>query len=85
MEHYVVVCDWAAVHHGCSDNGLEFSGIAHSLDEAKEIFAKAVVGEKNYAKEHNWTIYEDSEVEFDAGEEGYYSAEHVHFYIQGVM
>lgn len=84
MKHYVVLCDWA-ITGNFTDSGVNITGIAHSLDEAKEIFAKAVVDEKKYAEEHGWKIYEDSDVEFDAGEDGYYEAEHAHFSIQEVM
>ena len=84
MKHYVVMCDWA-ISGSFIDSGVDITGIAHSPEEAKEIFAKAVIDEKNYAEEHNWTIYEDSEVEFDAGEEGNYIEEHVHFFIREVM
>ena len=83
MKHYVVLCDWA-VDHLC-DSGVNITGVAHSLEEAKEIFAKAIVDEKKYAKENNWTIYEDTDMCFDAGEDGYYASEHTHFYIQEVM
>ena len=84
MTHYVVMCDWA-ISGSFIDSGVDITGIAHSLDEAKEIFAKAVIDEKKYAEEHNFTIYEDSEVEFDAGEEGNYIEEHAHFFIREVM
>lgn len=84
MEHYVVMCDWA-ISDSFVNTGVDIAGIAHSLEEAKEIFAKAVVDEKQYAKEHNWIIYEDSDVEFDAGEEDNYTEEHAHFFIQEVM
>ena len=83
MKHYVVMLDWAA--DNMSSSGIEIVGVAHSYDEAKEIFAEAVVDEKEYAKEHGYTIYADTEAEFDAGENGYYAAEHAHFYIQEVM
>ena len=83
MKHYVVLCDWAVDHLG--EQGVNITGVAHSLEEAKEIFANAVGDEKKYATENNWTIYEDSDVCFDAGEDGSYAVEHVHFYIQGVM
>jgi phosphoribosyl-dephospho-CoA transferase len=83
MKHYVVLCDWA-VDNGEIANGVDVTGVAHSLKEAKEIFAKAVVDEKKYAHDQGWEIYEDTDVCFNAGEEGYYAAEHVRFYIQGV-
>lgn len=80
MKHYVILCDWAAN----DTEGVDITGVAHSLEEAKEIFAKAVVGEKKYAEENGWEIFTDIDVEFDAGEEGYYAAEHARFYIQEV-
>lgn len=82
MKHYVVLCDWAVDH--MSESGIEITAVAHSLEEAKEIFAKAVVDEKKYAEENGWKIFTDTDVEFDAGEEGYYAAEHARFYIQEV-
>lgn len=81
--HYVILCDWAVDH--MSDRGVDVIGIAHSLDEAKGMFAKAVIDEKNHAVENDYEIYENSDVEFDAGEDGYYNAEHVRLYIQEVM
>lgn len=81
MRHYVVLCDWAMN----DSEGVDITGVAHSLEEAKEIFAKTVVDEKKYAEDHDWEIYEDLDVCFDAGESGYYASEHVHFYIQEVM
>lgn len=82
MKHYVVIFDWA-VENTCS-NGIEICGVAHSLEEAKEIFAKASADEKAYAKEYGYTIYTDNNMEFDAGEDGSYAAEHAHFYIEEV-
>ena len=83
MRHYVVLCDWA-VDRVCA-SGVDITGVAHSLEEAKEIFAKAVIDEKKYAEENNWKVYEDSDVDFDAGEDGHYAAEHAHFYIEEVV
>lgn len=82
MKHYVVLLDWAVDNMGAK--GVSITGVAHSLDKAKELFAKVVVDEKKYAKEHDWTIYVDSDDEFDAGEDGSYDAEHAHFYIEEV-
>lgn len=84
MKHFVVMCDWA-ISSSFIDCGVDVTGVAHSLEEAKEIFAKAVVDEKKYAEDNGWTIYEDSDAEFDAGEEGNYTEEHAHFFIQEVM
>lgn len=82
MTHYVVLCDWAVDHS--SDSGIEFHGITHTLEEAKEIFAEAVLNEKEYANENGWDILTDTDTEFDAGHFGYYNAEHTHLYIQEV-
>ena len=60
------------------------TAVAHTLEEAKETLAKAAVDEKEYAYEHGWIIYVDTDTEFDAGEDGNYAAEHTHFYIEEV-
>ena len=83
MKHYVIVLDWA-VDHGTTANGVEIIAVVHTPKEAKEIFADKVADEKAYAEANGWEIFADSDVEFDAGEDGYYAAEHAHFYIQEV-
>lgn len=80
MKHYVVLCDWAIN----DTEGVSITAVAHSLEEAKEIFAEKVVDEKKYAEDNCWEIFENTDIEFDAGEEGYYATEHAHFYIQEV-
>lgn len=80
MKHYVILSDWAMN----DAEGVDITAVTHTLEEAKEIFAKVVVDEKKYAEENDWEIFEDTDVEFDAGEEGYYAAEHARFYIQEV-
>lgn len=80
MNHFVVVNDWANKF----ENGIIILGVAHSLEEAKEIFNKQLVEEKEYAEEHGFEIYDDCETVFDAGEDGYYVNNHTHLYIQMV-
>lgn len=82
MKHYVILCDSAVDGMGYDETHV--TAVTHTLKEAKEIFAKAVVCEKEYAYEHGWEIYVDTDEEFDAGEEGNYAAEHTHFYIEGL-
>lgn len=82
MKHYVILSDWA-VDHIC-DSGIDVHGVVHTLEEAKEIFAVAVLTEKEYANENGWDILTDSDVEFDAGRFGSYSSDHAHLYIQEV-
>lgn len=83
MKHYVILCDWA-VDNGEMASGVDITAVTHTLEEAKAIFAEKSADEKEYAYEHGWTIYTDTDEEFDAGEDGYYDAEHAHFYIQEV-
>ena len=83
MTHYVVVVNWA--YDDMLDTGNGIIGVAHTLEEAKEIFNKQLAEEKEIVEDNNWTIFEDCEMEFDAGEDGYYAANHIHLYIQGVM
>ena len=83
MKHYVVLCDWAVDH--LSEHGVNIAGVAHTLEEAKEIFAKAAIDERKYALDNNWKIYENTDICFDAGEEGYYASEHACLYIEEVI
>ena len=78
MKHYVIVNDWANEY----ESGTNILGVTHSLEEAKEIFNESLADEKQYAKEHGFTIYDDCETVFDAGEEGYYRNNHTNLYIQ---
>jgi hypothetical protein len=82
MKHYVILCDWAVDNMG--ERGVNISSISHTLEEAKETFARVTFDEKQYAEEHGWVIYANTDTEFDAGEEGNYDAEHTHFYIEEV-
>ena len=80
MEHYVIVIDWANEY----ENGSAILGVTHSLEDAKEIFNAHLTAEKRYAKEHGLMIYDDDDVSFDAGKEGYYVTNHTRLYIQGI-
>lgn len=80
MKHFIVINDWANDY----ENGASILGVTHSMEEAKEIFKQNYMDEKNYAEEHNFTIYEDSDVDFDAGEDGYYVSNHTHLFIKMV-
>lgn len=80
MKHYVIVNDWANE----DESGTSILGIVHSLKEAKEIFNHNLADEKNYAEKHGFTIYDNCETVFDAGEDGYYVSNHTHLFIQMV-
>ena len=80
MKHYVIVNDWANEY----ESGTTILGVVHSMEEAKEIFNQRLANEKQYAEENGFTIYEDCETVFDAGEDGYYVSNHTNLYIQMV-
>ena len=80
MKHYVVINDWSNEY----ECGVIIIAVAHSWQEAKESFNKFITEEKAYVKDKGWTIYEDLIDDFDAGEEGYYAANHTRLYIQEV-
>ena len=80
MEHYVIVLDWA----GNDAEGVNILGVTHTLDEAKAIFANQVVIEKELAEEWGWEVETDTDVEFEAYENGYYAVTHSRLYIQEV-
>jgi ATP-dependent protease ClpP protease subunit len=78
MTHYLVIHDWAQGIHG---DTLDIKGIAHSLEEAKQIFKEHVAESKEVAKEGSYIIYDDNDVIFDAGAENYYLNKHEKLYI----
>ena len=80
MKHFVIVSDWANEYE-CGSNVL---GVAHSFEEAKDIFNTNLADERQYAEDHGFTIFDDCETVFDAGEEGYYVKNHTNLYIQMV-
>ena len=73
MEHWVVIKYWASDY----ELGVDVVGIAHSFEEAKKTFADEVAKERPNAIEEGYRVYGDGEGIFDAGEEGYYSKEHI--------
>lgn len=80
VKHYVIVNEWSNEY----ECGTTILGVAHSLEEATEIFNQNLAGEREYAKEREFTIYDDCETVFDAGEDGYYINNHTNLYIQSV-
>ena len=80
MEHYIVINDWATEY----ESGVDVKGVAHALEEAKHIFNQYVDEERDYAKKLGWTVYEDGDVCFDAGKNGYYVSAHSKLYIQRI-
>ena len=80
MKHYVVVLDWATE----SDSDVHILGVAHTLNDAKEIFNRHVEEEKQIAEENGYDIDEDNAMMFDAGEMGYWRDNHITLYIEEV-
>lgn len=80
MKHYVVL--WTSDYDG--ERNSDILGIAHSFEKARKIFNETYEYEKEFAKENNWTIYEDSDTCFDAGEDGFYADNHTTLMIEEV-
>ena len=80
MKHYVVVLDWA----GNDEEDVLIIGVAHTLEEAKEIFAKQLIDEKKLADECGLHVETDTDTAFEAYESGYYAVTHSRLYIQEV-
>jgi len=80
MEHYVVVLDWA----NNDAEAVAILGVAHTLDDAKAIFAEHVAEEKELAKNNGWEVESDTDVQFEAYENGYYAVAHTVLWIQAV-
>ena len=81
MKHYVVIVDWATQ----DDEGVDIVGVAHTIDEAKEIFQKRLIIERDLANEHEYEITDDCETLFEAGEMGYWRDDHIILYIEEVQ
>lgn len=79
--HYVVVLDWAS--NDAED--VAILGVAHTLDDARAIFAEHISEERELAENNGWNIETDTNDVFEAYEDGYYAASHTRLYIQGVM
>ena len=78
--HYVIVLDWATE----DDSDVNVVRVFHTLDDAKEAFAKYVPEEKKLSMEHGYEINTDNAMTFDAGIMGYWRDNHITLYIQGV-
>ena len=80
MKHYVVVLEWSSE----GENGSNVLGVTHNLDEARQIFNDTIEEERDLADNNGWTIYEHTDLVFDAGEDGFYCNNHSRTYIQEV-
>lgn len=78
MNHYVIVNEWASEYE-CGSTVL---GVTHSLEEAKGIFNKNLMEEREYADKNGFTVYDHCETVFDAGDDGGYIGNHTRLYIQ---
>ena len=58
--------------------------VIHISEEAKVIFNVSVADEREFSKAQKWEVYDDCETVFDAGEDGYYIANHTKLYIQRI-
>ncbi len=79
--HYVVYAEWCVDYEG----GHEIIGVYHSKEEAVEVFKNRVNSDDRLlAEEYGYTIYEDSDICFDSGEDGEYVKDHIYVGIEEV-
>lgn len=74
MKVYIVLANW------CEEDGNCACGcdVYTTKEKAKAKLKEWVdVKERDYAKEHGWTIYEDTDLCFDAGLNGKYCMNNV--------
>ena len=81
MKHYVVLVDYSI--DAVCEYGVDIIAVTHTLEEAKAVFANHINEEKENAS--GWEVYTDTDVDFDAGENGYYKDNHLRLYIQEVF
>ena len=84
--HYVVINEWA-VDNGEIASAVEIVAVCHTPKEAKEAFEKRLPEEMRCAEDNGWSVYEhdDERLVFDAGQDGYYDAEHTRLYVEQVQ
>ena len=70
---YIILHDWA---DNFSENDSSISGLFTDCNKAFDCFKTLVKEERELAEGQGWTIYEDTDTCFDAGEEGYYISNH---------
>ena len=69
MKVYVVLARWCVEF----ENATCICGVYTNEEKAKAKLKERVdVEERDYAEEHGWTIYEDTDLCFDAGLDGEY-------------
>lgn len=78
--HYVIVLDWATE----DDEAIAILGVTHTYEDAKEIFDKQLVEEKQYVEERGYDVNHEDATTFDAGKMGCWRDNHTTLYIQGV-
>ena len=81
MKHYVVMLDWATE----DDQSVDILGVAHTIDEAKEIFNQDIAEERKFAETFGYYIEADSDTVFSAGIMGYWRDNHITLYIAEVI
>lgn len=80
MKHYVVTLE-IVTDDECIFNIL---GVAHTLEEAKAIFAQEIDNAREFAMDCDWEIDADNDTEFSAFQDGYYLQSHINLYIREV-
>ena len=77
MKHFIVINDWV----NRSECDINILAVAHTLEEAKEIFNTYVDNEREYARENNWEIFEDTDTVFESGKNWHYASNHSKMFI----
>lgn len=72
LQHWVIVSEWSVGY----DSGHEVLGVYHNENDACEALKKLSDGERKFANDFGYEIYEDTPYCFDAGKDGEYATEH---------
>lgn len=78
---YTVLHDWSSDY----EHGTNILGIFTDKNEAYDTFQNALVDEKNLAEEEGFTVETDTDVCFDAYEDGYYAKNHTTLTIEELI
>ena len=79
-KHYVLIFDWAREWEA----GIRVISVAHSERAARADFNNYITEVMGFAKESGYTIYDDSDMSFDSGEDGKWATNHEKLFVQVV-
>ena len=77
-QYFVVVNQWSSDF----EQGTEVLAVKKNIEDAKAVYAAALAEEKKLADSKGWIVTCDTDVMYEAGEDGSWCEGHTKLYIQ---